>query len=221
MVVLDGPPGPAKRLWDSDDLVRIEIEVALATPGVHVVPVLVNGSTMPQPEQLPETIRAICSLHAAHIRRDPDFRSDITRLIRQLQSLGVAGRSIVQDVDPPPTALRQSIEKELTEADLIGTEWRIKYDRGYKDVWLGAGGKAVWRPDGFFEKMFRHPAIWNYNQGELYIQYAADSESLKNPKILFCFRLKLVGEKWIGTDNSHWSSGDISSNDVFAERVKL
>jgi hypothetical protein len=42
-----------RRLDDDHDWVRIEIETALATAGVLVVPVLVNGARMPRGEEVP------------------------------------------------------------------------------------------------------------------------------------------------------------------------
>jgi hypothetical protein len=63
-----------RRLDDPDDLVRIEIETALKTPSIQLIPVLVNGASMPQAETLPPSIRELAGLNAAVVRRDPDFR---------------------------------------------------------------------------------------------------------------------------------------------------
>lgn len=70
----------ARRLDDPNDWVRIEIETALATPGLDVVPVLVNGARMPRSDELPESLRPLLRRHAAVIRRDPDFRDDVGKL---------------------------------------------------------------------------------------------------------------------------------------------
>lgn len=74
------------RLFSPDDLVRTEIEVALSTENLLVVPVLVNGATMPKKEELPTGIQALCDINAASIRPDPDFRRDMTRLVKALKS---------------------------------------------------------------------------------------------------------------------------------------
>src|SRR5262245_13401532 len=60
------------RLLNPTDLVRVEIETALALPELTVVPVLVNGATLPRPEDLPESLRPLLHRHSATIRRDPD-----------------------------------------------------------------------------------------------------------------------------------------------------
>jgi formylglycine-generating enzyme required for sulfatase activity len=78
---VDARDGSGKRrLEDPNDWVRIEVETALATPDLQVVPVLVNGAQMPRAEDLPATLQPILHLNAAVIRRDPDFRDDIDRL---------------------------------------------------------------------------------------------------------------------------------------------
>src|SRR5690606_33075208 len=73
-----------RRLDDPADWVRIEIETALAQDGVHVVPVLINGAQLPRAEDLPESLRPLLRRNAAVVRRDPDFRDDVERLMRAL-----------------------------------------------------------------------------------------------------------------------------------------
>lgn len=75
----------ARRIDNPNDWVRIEIETALATPKVEVVPVLVNGARMPKPEELPPSMRPLLRRNAAAIRRDPDFHDDVARLAVALQ----------------------------------------------------------------------------------------------------------------------------------------
>jgi hypothetical protein len=75
-----------RRLDDDHDWVRIEIETALATPGVLVVPVLVNGARMPRGEEVPDSLKALLRRNAAIIRRDPDFHDDVDRLATAIRS---------------------------------------------------------------------------------------------------------------------------------------
>jgi hypothetical protein len=67
------------RLEDAGDFVRLEIEAALRQQ-IVVIPVLVQGATMPTPEQLPESLRELSLLNAIPVRRDPDFDADTRRL---------------------------------------------------------------------------------------------------------------------------------------------
>jgi hypothetical protein len=73
----------ARRLDDTGDFVRMEIEQALAA-GKHVVPVLVSNAAMPMSKDLPESIRSLVNQHGIQVRPDPDFHGDMERLIRQL-----------------------------------------------------------------------------------------------------------------------------------------
>ena len=91
-----GPDG-GLRLDHADDMVRLELEAAL-TRKVRIVPVLIEGATMPRGDELPESLREISYRSALAVRPDPDFRTDMARLIvtlrlpRELQSddVGVA-----------------------------------------------------------------------------------------------------------------------------------
>lgn len=75
-----------RRIDDQNDWVRIEIETALRTPGLLVVPVLVNGASMPRAEDVPESVRPLLRRNAAIIRRDPDFHDDVERLATALRA---------------------------------------------------------------------------------------------------------------------------------------
>lgn len=100
-----------RRLDDPHDWVRIEIEIALSSGGLDVVPVLVNGAPMPRAEELPTSLHPLLRRHAATIRRDPDFRDDIERLATALRGsvrtglldLGALGG---ERMPPPPPAQR-------------------------------------------------------------------------------------------------------------------
>lgn len=74
------------RLFDYDDFVRSEIEEALIRQ-MPIWPVLVDGASMPQSEELPESIRAIVRLNALNIDSGRDFEMHISLLIRELKGL--------------------------------------------------------------------------------------------------------------------------------------
>jgi hypothetical protein len=60
LLVVIGQNWLSSRLDDPDDHVRIEIETALAR-GIRVIPVLVDGATMPRPDALPDTLKALAA----------------------------------------------------------------------------------------------------------------------------------------------------------------
>lgn len=73
-----------RRLDDPRDFVRIEIEAALQRD-IPIIPVLVQGAAMPDPEQLPDSLRPLAYRHAVPVRHDPDFHQDVGRLIRGIE----------------------------------------------------------------------------------------------------------------------------------------
>lgn len=73
------------RLADPRDFVRIEIESAIERH-IPVIPVLVQGAAMPAPESLPPSLQDLGYRHAIQVRTDPDFHTDIDRLIKGIES---------------------------------------------------------------------------------------------------------------------------------------
>ena len=71
------------RINDESDLVRIEVETALKRK-IPVVPVLVGGATMPQPTELPDSLRDFSFRNAAGIDSGRNFDADVKRLIRSM-----------------------------------------------------------------------------------------------------------------------------------------
>lgn len=73
-----------RRIDDERDYVRIEISTSL-TRGIPVVPVLVGGAQMPVAEELPPVLADLAFRNAVSVRSDPDFHTDLDRLIRGLR----------------------------------------------------------------------------------------------------------------------------------------
>jgi hypothetical protein len=83
-----------RRIDDAEDMVRLEVEMALARDQ-NVVPLLVQGATMPSAAQLPAALGPLAYLNALPVRPDPDFHADVLRLVAalraQAQAAGCAG----------------------------------------------------------------------------------------------------------------------------------
>jgi hypothetical protein len=76
-----------RRLHDPNDFVRLEIETAL-NRGIPVIPLLVRRrERMPQKRHLPESLRELVYRNALLARPDPDFHTDMDRLIQGLYTL--------------------------------------------------------------------------------------------------------------------------------------
>ncbi len=76
-----------KRLWDSDDYVRIEIVSALAlSADIHIIPVLVPGAEMPKASELPEALQELAYKQAFKLPRSDIQPADLQLLIDRLEN---------------------------------------------------------------------------------------------------------------------------------------
>jgi hypothetical protein len=76
----------SRRLDDPDDVHRREIAVALSREDVTVIPVLVDGATMPRSEELPEDIRGLTDQQARSLADRSSHRQlDLAELIADIE----------------------------------------------------------------------------------------------------------------------------------------
>lgn len=74
-----------KRLDNPSDWVRLEVEAGLSNKEITVIPVLVNDANLPKSPDLPDSLVELSNKQLAVIREDPDFRTDVERLIDQIE----------------------------------------------------------------------------------------------------------------------------------------
>lgn len=75
----EGLPDGTRRLCDERDYVRKEIALALERPDLAVVPVLVEGATMPGQDELPPDIAGLARLNAFELS-NKRWKSDVREL---------------------------------------------------------------------------------------------------------------------------------------------
>lgn len=75
-----------QRLFQDSDFVRLELSIALSRQNVPVVPVLIQGATLPKPEQLPENIQSLAGRQTVELRSGVHFRKDIEGLIQKVKN---------------------------------------------------------------------------------------------------------------------------------------
>jgi hypothetical protein len=80
---IQDPTTGQPRLFIPGDLVCYEVEMALQH-NKRVIPVLVDGATMPAPNQVPTSIQPLLYKNAVKLRDDPDFEGDAKRLMKTL-----------------------------------------------------------------------------------------------------------------------------------------
>ncbi|UVS81365.1 toll/interleukin-1 receptor domain-containing protein [Actinokineospora sp. UTMC 2448] len=96
-----------RRLDDPDDLVRLELETALRK-GTTLVPVLVDGATMPAEHELPESLRSLSRSQGISLT-DRHWKHDFHQLLHALDNHGVLPSRSPRVEEP--TALK----KQLTD----------------------------------------------------------------------------------------------------------
>lgn len=80
---IKGPEG-RRRLDQSTDWVRLEIQAGLARKDIPVIPLFLQGiSSLPE-EKLPDVLKDLAFRNGVPIRVDPDFAFDINRLTKSL-----------------------------------------------------------------------------------------------------------------------------------------
>lgn len=158
-----GPQAGGKlRIMNEADPVRVELETALKRD-ITVLPVLLDGTSMPDPADLPEAIRDFAYRNALEVESGRDFNMHIERLVRAIeQILGVKGKVPAAQVSPlmgPVPPAKKTWLKPLTlgVAGLIvaaglgaaGWYWLARTP----DVIVGPNGRAV--PQAFCGDLVR------------------------------------------------------------------
>jgi hypothetical protein len=106
-----GAQGDGKaRIENAADPVRVELETALRR-NLNIIPVLLDGVSMPDPGELPASIQDFAYRNALEVEAGRDFNVHVERLIRAIeQTLGIKAKL-------PEEATRQATARAAT---LIG-----------------------------------------------------------------------------------------------------
>jgi hypothetical protein len=104
----------SSRINEANDLVRIEIETALKR-NIPVIPVLIGGSVMPKPTELPESLSEFSFRNAATIDSGRNFVHDIERLMRSMdETMEEADKARAQK---QAAALQEQADKERKQTE--------------------------------------------------------------------------------------------------------
>ena len=101
-----------RRLDDPNDWVVAETAAALERQ-VPVIPVLVDGATMPARSELPPALASLASRQAVTIHHE-SFSSDVNRLIGAIERR--LGTTVIP-ADPPPSAPVPAVDPAAVQAD--------------------------------------------------------------------------------------------------------
>jgi formylglycine-generating enzyme required for sulfatase activity len=95
-----------KRLFDTRDFTRIEVESGLAHKEILVIPVLVMNAMMPNAAEIPESLHDLLFRNAISVRNDPDFNADMLRLIDGINRFVGPAPISIQYFEPETIAIR-------------------------------------------------------------------------------------------------------------------
>jgi hypothetical protein len=113
-----------RRIDDPADPVRFEIETALRR-GTRVLPVLLDGANMPNPDSLPVALVQLSFRNAINVRRG-SLRSDVTRVVAELNAMMHDRQSDAYSVDPE---VLEEIPERLAPVSPLRTSWLAQMDR--------------------------------------------------------------------------------------------
>jgi hypothetical protein len=125
---LDAANARGRRLDDPQDLVRLEIEAALAR-NIRVVPALVGGAQMPNPDQLPGALANLSKRNAVELT-DRRFRADLQLLLDTLERLTQKKSGLAPDAGQSPAAASVSVAAAMTSRQMTGPKAASPSDRG-------------------------------------------------------------------------------------------
>ncbi len=109
-----------RRLDNPNDLVRIEVEMALSR-GMLVIPVRVQDSQMPGADDLPQGLKQLVYRNARLVRADPDFKHDMDQLIGDIGQIVPPVAQVPQNLSLP--TIDGKIVRRAGVA--IGTIWIV------------------------------------------------------------------------------------------------
>src|SRR5260221_8150972 len=133
-----------RRLDDANDFVRIEIAAALQR-NIPVIPILLDGATIPKANQLPTNLKELASRNGLDIRH-ASFHDDMNRLMRGLkgpvdqagapEGVHLAG----EDASEFPTKTHAA-QSHLRDVQGIDGLWGFLRDKRNQQVlgWFGGG----------------------------------------------------------------------------------
>ncbi len=119
-----------RRLDNPEDWVRIEVETALeraANASVRLIPILVEGASIPSPTELPFALRELAFKAAVTVREDPDFHSDMGKLINFLNTqMPVVSTPPVIKEQSNNTQQKRLLEAAMPACSTLGADTQLK-----------------------------------------------------------------------------------------------
>jgi hypothetical protein len=149
VLVVIGPkwssPENVLRLADDGDWVCWEIRTSLEQQSC-VVPVFLDGASLPAASRLPERISRICTLHGIYIRTGRHLAGDVNRLIAKLRKVVGDGRAEPRRPSEPARPRTSTPRVALESPDYSQSAWSGTLPTGQAATSAKPGGVVSARP---------------------------------------------------------------------------
>lgn len=109
-----------RRLDDPNDFVRMELALALQRD-IPVIPVLVRGAKVPQPEQLPDDLQELAYRNAVELTHSR-WKSDVQVLIHALQAYVEMPGTHISETQPAAHTPAATASIDLQTIDRVSRE---------------------------------------------------------------------------------------------------
>jgi len=172
--------GNIRRLDNPDDFVRLEIVTALNL-NLRVIPVLVEGATMPIPSNLPDDLFRLSRRNAFELS-DRRWNYDVNRLISALEKSAILPRTLVAAVETIPISPGQKLLSIISP--LTGTFFRAPRPAG--DPFVQVGSRV--EPDtivGIIESMKLMNEVRAEMSGIVEVVYVENAQLVDDGQPLF------------------------------------
>ncbi len=139
-----------RRLDKSHDPVRIEIGTALARD-IPVIPILLDGTRMPKPADLPDELRELSLRNGLDVRH-ASFHADMEKLVRGLKGIGGNSAPASSAPAPPQAHPAGAIQISVRTGRTDTRRWIVPgggrdETNVFHDEGIDAKGRAVHGPD--------------------------------------------------------------------------
>ncbi len=126
-----------RRLDDPEDVLRVELERALAH-GLVIIPARVQDAELPSAEDLPDSLAPLARRQAIELR-DTAWRDDVARLVRSLDRIAAVGAREAAGAAPassrvPRPAARPGAQPETGGCSEDGSSGETTYEVDGEEV---------------------------------------------------------------------------------------
>ena len=173
-----------RRLDNPDDFVRIEVESALRRD-IPVIPVLLEGVSVPSRSQLPESLQPLARRNGAEVGHDPRFHADMTRLIKGIEESLLNAPKIdprAKAPSPQPSGRSGNVRRPTSILSAPLTRRRLLQIAGFSGVGVGAvllgkiASDRLTDPLQLTKKTFNFEVVTVNSQGKI-----SERQPLKKP----------------------------------------